>query len=398
MHMVPRSSSIHRVVRSALALLLASPGAAACHKQADATPTPPAALSPSRSPTAADEVRLEPAQLAYVSVDTVRTRTERVVATLPAELVMDEDHTVRVASPVAGRIRTIDAAPGDHVTRGQPLAHIISSDLAQAAADLAKADAAVNLATAALRRADDLFAHHVIAERDLEQARSDAAQAQAEQVRARQRVAQLAGPSATGAGSGAADSSGDFVLRAPLSGEVIDRSANVGAEVTSDPGAALFTISSLDTLWLVASAYQQDLAHLRRGEHLIYTTDAAPDRRFIARVSYVGGALDSTTRTVRVRATLPNPAHLLKPATFGEGRLLAPDSGHVPVVPSQALVTQGAERVVFVQLAPGRFVRRPVTVADDDGYLASITDGVRPGDLVVTRGSILLAGESTLGR
>jgi cobalt-zinc-cadmium efflux system membrane fusion protein len=328
--------------------------------------------------------------MAYVSVDTVKTRTERVVATLPAQLVMDEDHTVRVGSPVVGRIRTVDVEPGDRVVRDQPLAHIISSDLALAASDLAKADAAQAQTAATLRRSEDLFAHHVVAERDLEQARSDAAQAQAEQVRARQRVAQLGGLATAAAGG--EDAGGDFVLRAPLAGEIIDRSANAGAEVRNDNGTTLFTISSLDTLWLVASAYQQDLANVRRGEHLVFTTDAAPDRRFVATVSYVSGALDSTTRTVRVRATLPNPARLLKPLTYGQARLLAPDTGHVPVVPTQALITVGTETVVFVQVGPGRFVRRPVVVANDDGVMASIAEGLRPGELVATRGSILLAG------
>ncbi len=356
---------------------------AGCRKPAEAAP-------PAASVSGPLEVRLEPPQMAYVSVDTVKTRTERVVATLPAQLVMDEDHTVRVGSPVVGRIRTVDVEPGDRVVRDQPLAHIISSDLALAASDLAKADAAQAQTAAALRRDEDLFAHHVVAERDLEQARSDAVQAQAEQVRARQRVAQLGGPaSATAAGQ---DAGGDFVLRAPLAGEIIDRSANAGAEVRNDNGSTLFTISSLDTLWLVASAYQQDLANVRRGEHLVFTTDAAPDRRFAATVSYVSGALDSTTRTVRVRATLPNPARLLKPLTYGQARLLAPDSGHVPVVPTQALITVGAETVVFVQVGPGRFVRRPVVVANDDGVMASIAEGLRPGELVATRGSILLAG------
>jgi cobalt-zinc-cadmium efflux system membrane fusion protein len=272
------------------------------------------------------------------------------------------------------------------VRAGQPLAHIVSSDLAQASSDLAKADAAVTQTAATLARVEDLYNHHVVAQRELEQATSDAAQAQAEQRRARARVQQL--------GSSASDNvSSDFILRAPIGGEIVDRSVNPGAEVRNDNGVVLFTISSLDTLWLSASAYQTDLAHVRRGEHLVFTTEAAPDRHFLATVTYVSGALDSLTRTARVRATLPNPGHLLRPETFGQARLLGPDSSHVPVVPIDALVTRGSRTVVFVERGEGQFERRLVVVGDDDGVTASITDGLRPGELVVTRGSILLSGE-----
>jgi membrane fusion protein, heavy metal efflux system len=330
--------------------------------------------------------------MAYITIDTVKTRTERVVAVLPARLAVNEDHTVRVASPVVGRIRTLDARPGDRVEVGQALAHVVSSDLAQAESDRAKAEAALTQAGSALARAQDLFANQVVAQREVEAARNDEAQARAEAVRARQRVAQLGGPGPP------ESASADFVLRAPIAGEVIDRSTNPGAEVRPDAGTTLFTISSLDTLWVIASAYQQDLANVRRGEHLVFTTETAPNRRFVATVSYVSGALDSVTRTATVRATLPNPGRRLRPETFGQVQLIAADTSRAVVVPTQALITEGAGRVVFVQTGPATFARRSVVVGDDDGEFAVIATGLSVGELVVTRGSILLAGASTPGR
>jgi cobalt-zinc-cadmium efflux system membrane fusion protein len=122
-----------------------------------------------------------------------------------------------------------------------------------------------------------------------------------------------------------------------------------------------------------------------------------PDHRYDAVVTYVGGALDSTTRTAIVRATLANPGRVLKAATFGDVRLYAPDTSHVVAVPVTALVTSGQQTVVFVQTGPTRFLRTPVSVGDDDGEMASITDGLKAGELVVSRGSILLQGRLTTG-
>ena len=371
-------------VRAAMLLVALSTLPLACNKGASAD-TPAATTTAALPPGV---VQLEPPEMAQISIDTVRVRTQRVIATLPAQLLLDENKTVRVVSPVAGRIRTLDAQPGDIVRAGQALAHIVSSDLAQAQSDRAKAVAASQQSGTALVRAESLYVHKVIALKDLQQAQADAASDKAELGRTEQRVRQL------GAGE---SPEGDFVLTAPLAGEIVDRDANPGLEVVANGSTNLFTISSLETLWLTAQAYQQNLSQVHRGQHVVFTTQAMPDRRYDAVVTYVGGSLDETTRTAIVRATLENPGRLLRAQTFGEVRLYAADSSHVPTVPVTALVTAGPETIVFVEIGPNRFARRTVTVNGDDGDMAAISDGVQPGDLVVTRGSILLQGRLTQG-
>src|ERR1700722_2655601 len=371
-------------VRAAMLLVALSTLPLACNKGASAD-TPAATTTAALPPGV---VQLEPPEMAQISIDTVRVRTQRVIATLPAQLLLDENKTVRVVSPVAGRIRTLDAQPGDIVRAGQALAHIVSSDLAQAQSDRAKAVAASQQSGTALVRAESLYVHKVIALKDLQQAQADAASDKAELGRTEQRVRQL------GAGE---SPEGDFVLAAPLAGEIVDRDANPGLEGVANGSTNLFTISSLETLWLTAQAYQQNLSQVHRGQHVVFTTQAMPDHRYDAVVTYVGGSLDATTRTATVRATLDNPGRLLRAQTFGEVRLYAADSSHVPTVPVTALVTAGPETIVFVEIGPNRFARRTVTVSGDDGDMAAISDGVQPGDLVVTRGSILLQGRLTQG-
>lgn len=341
---------------------------------ASGTPPPGEVLLPLGSP-----------KLASIGLDTVRAGSDKVVAVLPAQLALDEDHTVRVASPVSGRVRALDAAPGDRVAAGGALAHIVSGDVAQAQSDLKRADAALTTAITSLVRARDLFAHHVVAQRDLQQAINDSAQARAERDRAQARVQQLgAGP----------DVGQEYVLRAPISGDVMDRAANPGMEVRPDLPVPLFTVSSLDTLWLTASVYERDLAAIRPGQRVLFTTEALPDRMIAARVAYVSSALDPVTRTATLRALVPNADRALRPSMFGEVKVVAPDRSGLPVVPTLALVTQGAETVVFVQTAPGRFALRPVQVTNDDGATAVVLAGLRPGEVVVTRGSLLLSAEA----
>lgn len=344
------------------------------------------------APHVTDEVILDgnSPKLAYIVTDTVALRHEKTVAILPAQLVLDESRTVRVTSPVTGRAESVDVQPGDAVRRGAPLVRLISGDLAQARSDLAKARAALDQTTAALRRSRDLFDHHIVAARELEQATSDAAQARAEAARADARV--------RGLGDEPTDIAGSYVLRAPVSGIVVNRAVSAGTEVRPDAASPLFVISAMDTLWLTASVYQRDLPGVRRGSRLDFTTDAVPNAHFLATVTYISNNLDSTTHTATIRANLPNPGGVLRAQTVGEARLLAPSPTALLVIPTTALVTHGAETVVFVELQRGHYVRRAVTVADDDGRFATIGAGLHPGDRVVMAGSLLLAAEADRAR
>jgi cobalt-zinc-cadmium efflux system membrane fusion protein len=346
------------------------------------------------APVASDEVRIDPAsgKLAYIRVETPTIRRERVIAALPGQVIMNEDRSVRVLAPVTGRVVSLDAAEGDHVAAGSPLAHIVSGDMAQAASDVVKARAAEAQARAALLRVEDLYAHKVAPLKDVEQARSDAAQSQAELARARSRLTALgADPAADEIGGT------QYVLRAPISGVVVARAVNPGAEVRPDAATPLFTITSLDVVWLAASVYQRDLAAIHPGVTLRFVTDAAPDRHFDATVTYVAGALDPQTHTALVRARLPNPGHLLRPLETGTAEVLAPSATPLLTVPARALITHGSGMVVYVESGPGRYVRRPVVVGDDDGMTAVVLQGLAPTDRVVVDGSLLLEGESVRG-
>jgi cobalt-zinc-cadmium efflux system membrane fusion protein len=358
--------------------------ASACHE-------PPRAAQAASAPLPADETRIDTTsgKLAYIRVETATLRRDRVVAALPSQVVMDEDHTVRVMTPVTGRVVSLDAAEGDEVAAGAPLAHILSADLAQAASDEAKARAAAVQAHAALAREEDLYAHHVAALKDLEQARNDAVQANAELARARSRLTML------GAG-GAADSTigSQYVLRAPIGGLVVARTTNPGAEVRPDMGTPLFTITSLDVVWLTANVYQRDLAAVHRGAKLRFTSDAVPGRQFDATVSYISGTLDPQTRTAIVRATVQNDGHLLRPLETGMAEVLTTAPHPLLTIPTRALVTHGTSTVVWVELARGFYQRRPVVVGEDDGRTAVILQGLSPTDRVVVDGSLLVEGES----
>ena len=131
----------------------------------DGSATPPSDVS--RRPNQI-QFALTSRKLAMFVVDTARMVHSRVIATLPALVVANEDHTVRVATPVTGRIVALLALAGDRVSAGQPLARIRSGDIAQVTSEVEKARTAERAAGMTLARSTDLYEHKLIASREID--------------------------------------------------------------------------------------------------------------------------------------------------------------------------------------------------------------------------------------
>ena len=154
----------------------------------------------------------------------------------------------------------------------------------------------------------DLYQHHAIAQRDLEQAESDRNQAQADLNAAEQgmKILGIKNP----ADLAKAPSSAQIPVLAPISGEVVERLVSPGQVVQAGQTQA-FTISDLSTVWVLANVYQADLAYVRSGDDVVVQTDAYPGS-FHGRISYVSPALDPNTRTLQARIVVDNPGEKLK--------------------------------------------------------------------------------------
>jgi RND family efflux transporter MFP subunit len=178
---------------------------------------------------------------------------------------------------------------------------------------------------------------------------------------------------------------------------VIERNINDGAEVRPDNATPLFTITSLADLWLTVNVPQRDLSLVRRGSRVHFVPDSDPGRTYDASITFVSNALDPVTRTATARAVLPNPGNALRVLTSGHAQVVTSDGTPTVVLPSRALVTHGTDTVVFIELTPGRFVRRVVVVRDDDGTTATIASGLSAGERVVVNGSLQLEAEAQHG-
>jgi cobalt-zinc-cadmium efflux system membrane fusion protein len=179
-------------------------------------------------------------------------------------------------------------------------------------------------------------------------------------------------------------------IRAPFSGTIVERKVGPGQYAKLDAQEPLLLISDLSTLWVQADVYESFLANVRVGAPVSITMAAYPNRVFRAHVSFISPTVDPTTRTVHVRCVVQNTGSLLKPEMFAKIKLGAAIPQTFPVVPAGAIIAQNNANYVLVEEAHGRFRRREVKTGREVEGVVTITEGLKPGERVVTHGVLLL--------
>jgi membrane fusion protein, heavy metal efflux system len=365
------------------------------------------AESPAAVKPASDTIEASPEQMKQIHVDPVVDREIDQDLETTGKVGFNEDRMSPVFAPYSGRVLEVLANKGDVVKAGQTLLVIESPDLVATAHDLAearsdvdKAKIALDIADKAAARARNLHSVDALATKDLQSAESDLARAKEDLRRANAAVTvmrnklSLFGKNADEIRSLEDATSNEMdrrvEVRAPLAGTIVDRKVGPGQYIKPDMPDPMFLIGDLSNVWVNADVYESHLQQVRIGAPATITVAAYPDREFPARISAINPTLDPSTRTIRVRCLVPNPAGLLKPEMFASMRIGNSVKRKVKAVPSTAVITQGSDSFVLREEPDGRFKRRQVKPGREvEGYVV-IEDGLASNDRVVTSGALLL--------
>ena len=185
-----------------------------------------------------------------------------------------------------------------------------------------------------------------------------------------------------------------MTYRSPASGVVTEKKAVQGMRFM--PGEALYQVSDLSAVWVVADVAEQDIGLVKTGSKARIRINAYPDKSFEGKITYVYPTLKMETRSVQVRVELSNPGLLLKPSMFAQVELPVSAKGLVLTVPVSAVIDSGTRQVVLVQLGAGRFEPREVRLGERSDDYVVVREGVKEGELVVTAANFLIDAESNL--
>jgi membrane fusion protein (multidrug efflux system) len=273
---------------------------------------------------------------------------------------------VVLAAPVTERITSINFADGGYVAKGQVIATLAQ---AQENAELAAAQARVVESDLQLKRLQTLrergFATN--SSIDTQVAAADEARATAQQARA---------------------TIGDRIIRAPFAGWASLRTVSPGTVVVA--GTQIATISDISRIKLDFTVPETRLSSLAEGQPIEAASAAFPDRPFRGTIATIDPVIDPATRSVKVRAILPNPDKALKPGMLLTVRVLSHERTGI-AVPELAVVGDGEDRYVFLAADDGKAKRVKVVTGARQQGLVEIVDGLKPGQKIVTQGVVKLS-------
>jgi RND family efflux transporter MFP subunit len=342
------------------------------------------------------QVELGPDDLKKAQVQTVHVDVKKTATTLrvPGIVNPDEYREVHVTSLVGGVIKQVPVVLGDHVKRGQPLAVVFSSELAEAETQYLSHLAELEADHKKLVRTQNLVKLGAASQQEEEEVEAMHAGHES-YVRAALEKLKLLGASDQQIASlkQAEQIDPNFVVPAPINGVVLTRAANLGLVVST--AQELFTVADLSTVWIMASINEKDFASVRVGTAATVTAQAYPGRLWKGRVIYIQPQVDPNTRTAQARIEVANPHEDLRIDMYTDVDFTSPGAPG-PVVPEAAVQSIGERRFVFLPVkdSDGSFILRKVRLGSAAGGYYSVLEGLKVNDEVVTEGSFILKAEA----
>lgn len=350
-----------------------------------AQPPEPPAPSALEADTSGVTLTPDAPQWKYVQLAVAEPAAPLTPLPFPAHVGLDEARTSNVGTPLPGRVESVAVWLGARVKAGDRLFSVRSAALADLDRETEAADAQVLVRRRLLDRANELYALKATAQKDVLAAEAELQEAvlAARAARAKQRSLQV-------------HAAGDnlFWVKAVRSGTVVDLDVFVGQEVAPEREKPLLQLSDLDEVLVRADVPESDVGDVSVGQVATVHLQGGGTRE--GTISWVSEVVDPQRHSVEVRVRVANTDRALRPNAFVEVSA-TPDPTHQLVrVPDGAVVTRGAEQVVFVSTGPGRLEPRPVRTGRRGGGEVEIRHGLEPGARFVAKGALLLLNQVEL--
>jgi RND family efflux transporter MFP subunit len=313
----------------------------------------------------------------------------------PAAVVVPWDRHALVTTRLAGKVKALRVRPGEAVARGQVIAEVESLGLVDLQRDLVDARNEADLSAKNLAELEEggrigsISAKEVLDARALHRQNLDALDVSRRKllglgVRADVLEKLLRDRDARPFSA--------LPVTAPFAGVAVHVDVDLGQVV--EPGDHLMEVTDLSRVWVKIGVLEKDLHRVQKGQSVELRFPAAPDEgSWSTTVAVKGQSLEPQTVWGTVWADLDNPGGLLLPGMAGQALIRLPAARQGLLVPASALVREGAERFVLVEIAPGQYRRQNVVVEEERGDQVQVSrsTGLFPGDRVVTTGSHELA-------
>jgi cobalt-zinc-cadmium efflux system membrane fusion protein len=291
-----------------------------------------------------------------------------------------EDKMVKVSPLVDGVIQKLNAKLGDYVTKGQTLAVIKSTDVADAENQINDANVTLHNNEKNLNVTKDMLRLGLAAEKDVVLATNEVDRAKGS-VRKSEEIASLY-----------QIKNSLYTMEAPISGLVIDKNQALSNQLAYDNAqiGPFYTIADLSIVQVWADVYEADIANVKLGEQVQIQILAYPQRVFKGKIETVQDLIDPQNHTMKVRISIPNEDITLKPEMFAKVMVDFTDNEKMVSVPSDAVLFENSKYYVIVYHAYNNLEVRHVVPYQAANGKTYIQRGVKQGERIMIADQLIV--------
>jgi cobalt-zinc-cadmium efflux system membrane fusion protein len=330
--------------------------------------------------TTSDKFCLTDTLKTNIKIDTVKNEPVKNLVTLSGKIEANEDKWIKVFPVVGGVVEEMKVQLGDYVTKGQTLAVIRSSEIADYQSQSSYASATVKIAEKSLSSAQEMYKSGLATEKDVVAAETDLEKARADMRRMQQTTAIY----------GAKENAIQAIV-APMSGYIIEKNVTDKMQFRVDGAQPFFIIANLDEVWVMANVFESDITKIKEGDAADIKLIAYKDQVFTGKVDRIFSMLDPQSRVMKVRIKIPNKDNLLKPEMFAQINIKYDDGdGKMPSIPAAAVIFDKNKNFVMVYKNNCDIETREVEIYQTIGDRVFIKKGLAEGEKVISKYQLLV--------
>ncbi len=338
----------------------------------------------------------EKAEAIGIEVDTLPAGSATSTISRPATVQFDPNRVARIGPRIEEKIVRVTKDLGDRVRDGEAVAVLSSVELGTAKSQYLTAQARLKTQQRAYEREQSLRADSITSEAELLEAEAKFEQAQAAFQSAKEalRLHGLSTADVAPAGEREMPLS-HFRVTSPVSGTLQKRDVEVGQTVSAQETP--FHVAGSSQMWVMIDAYERDIAAVEQGQSVRLTVSSLPGESVQGRIDFISQTLEEESRTLRMRAVVPNPDGALRDGMYGRAHISTDATVERALISTDAVQTIDGASMVFV---PGRkaghFRAVEVRLGEEsqDGEV-ELLSGLQPGDAAVTNGAFNLKATLT---
>lgn len=318
--------------------------------------------------------------VSQIQTDTVRVEALNSMLEVTGVISFNEENVLKIYPVAAGRVEKVNAELGDYVRRGDILAVVKSRDIASLKNDMNAAEANLAVAQKNLSATEEMFKSGIISERDYLAAQNEVKKIVSEIEKIKSTMTIYSG-----------HNSSEYLVKAPMSGYIVEKSIVEGMMLREDISEPVFTITDFNNLWIMVNIFEKDIHRVKVGDVAKISTIAYPNQIIEGKIDKIFNIIDPESRTMRARILVENKDLKLKPGMFafitiGSSQM----TEHLTVAPG-AIVFKESKNFVIIINESGEQELRKVKVGDIIGNRQIIESGLKIGEVCLLTDNLFAA-------